>query len=119
MVDIEGIINRNIPKTMKNSAHEEISLVTNHNLEEGLLKDALKDADAFVGVSRGNLVTAEMVREIKENPINFAMANPTPQIMPEDAKAGGAAIVGTGRPDFPNMVNNILVFPGLMKGHYL
>lgn len=116
MVDIEGIINRNIPNTMKNSAHEEISLVTNHNLEEGLLKDALKDADAFVGVSRGNLVTAEMVREMKENPIIFAMANPTPEIMPDEAKAGGAAIVGTGRPDFPNMVNNILVFPGLMKG---
>jgi malate dehydrogenase (oxaloacetate-decarboxylating) len=116
MVDIEGIINRNIPVTMKNSAHEEMSKITNHNLEEGTLKDALKDADAFIGVSRGNLVTSDMVRGMKKDSIIFAMANPVPEIMPDEAKAGGAAIIGTGRPDFPNMVNNILVFPGLMKG---
>lgn len=116
MVDIEGIINRNIPNSMKNSAHKEISKLTNHNLEEGTLKDALIDADAFIGVSRGNLVTSEMVRAMKKGPIIFAMANPVPEIMPDEAKAGGAAIIGTGRPDFPNMVNNILVFPGLMKG---
>lgn len=116
MVDTKGIINRDIPETLKNSAHEEIALLTNNNLEKGLLNDALKGADVFIGVSKGNLVTADMVKEMKEKPIIFAMANPIPEIMPDEAKAGGAAIIGTGRPDFPNMVNNILVFPGLMKG---
>ena len=79
------------------------------------LADALKGADAFVGVSRPNLVTKEMVATMN-NGIVFAMANPTPEIMPDEAKAGGAAVVGTGRSDFPNQINNVLVFPGLFKG---
>ncbi len=116
MVDREGIINRNEPDTMLNEAHQAIAEVTNKGLDSGKLSVALKNADAFVGVSAPNLVTADMVRSMKKDPIVFAMANPDPEIMPDQAIAGGAAIVGTGRPDFPNMVNNILIFPGLMKG---
>ena len=79
------------------------------------LADALKGADAFVGVSRPGLVTAEMVSTMN-NGIVFPMANPTPEIMPDEAKKGGAAVVGTGRSDFPNQINNVLVFPGIFKG---
>ena len=75
----------------------------------------LRGADAFVGVSRPNLVTAEMVSTMKDG-IVFAMANPTPEIMPDEAKRGGAAVVGTGRSDFPNQINNVMVFPGIFKG---
>ena len=83
--------------------------------DSGKLADALKGADAFIGVSRPNLVTKEMVSTMN-NGIVFAMANPTPEIMPDEALAGGAAVVGTGRSDFPNQINNVLVFPGVFKG---
>lgn len=116
MVDRNGIINKNQPETMLNWAHEEIAQVTNADLKQGSLKDALKGADAFIGVSRPGLVTKEMVATMNKGAIIFAMANPTPEIFPDEAKAGGAAIVGTGRSDFPNQVNNVLVFPGLFKG---
>ena len=90
--------------------------VTNKNKLHGSLADALKGADAFVGVSKPKLVTAEMVRSMNDKPILFAMANPTPEIMPDEAKAAGAFIVGTGRSDFPNQINNVIAFPGIFKG---
>ena len=98
-----------------NSGQEEISHISNLHHEKGLLADAMKGADAFVGVSRPKMVTKEMVGTMN-NGIVFAMANPVPEIMPEEAKAGGAAVVGTGRSDFPNQINNVLIFPGIFKG---
>ncbi len=98
-----------------NAAKAEIAKVTNRNHLTGTLADALKGADAFVGVSAANVVSAEMVSTMKDG-IVFAMANPVPEIMPDVAKAGGAAVVGTGRSDFPNQINNVLVFPGIFKG---
>lgn len=114
MVDLCGIINRDTE--YENPAHNRIKSVSNRNVKKGTLADALKGADAFVGVSKPKLVTAEMVQSMAEKPIVFAMANPTPEIMPDEAKAAGAYIVGTGRSDFPNQINNVLVFPGLFKG---
>jgi malate dehydrogenase (oxaloacetate-decarboxylating) len=86
------------------------------NQASGTLADAMKHADIFIGVSAPNSVTQEMVRSMNADPMIFAMANPTPEIMPDDAKAAGAKIVGTGRSDFPNQINNVLVFPGLFRG---
>lgn len=97
------------------SGKEEISHRSNLLHEHGKLSDALVGADAFVGVSREGLVTAEMVSAMKSG-IVLAMANPIPEIMPDEAKRGGAAVVGTGRSDFPNQINNVLIFPGLFKG---
>ena len=113
MCDIHGIICEGDEGL--NAGQEEISHVSNLNHEHGTLADALKGADAFVGVSRPNLVTPEMVSTMNQG-IVFAMANPTPEIMPADAKKGGAAVVGTGRSDFPNQINNVMVFPGIFKG---
>ena len=113
MCDIHGIICEGDEGL--NPGQEEISHISNLNHEHGTLADALKGADAFVGVSRPNLVTAEMVSTMKGG-IVFAMANPTPEIMPDEAKKGGAAVIGTGRSDFPNQINNVLVFPGVFKG---
>ena len=90
--------------------------VTNPHNEQGLLSDALKGADIFVGVSAPNIVTAEMVKSMNKDAIIFAMANPVPEIMPDVAKAAGARIVGTGRSDFPNQINNVVAFPGIFKG---
>ncbi len=90
--------------------------VTNLHHEKGLLKDALIGADVFVGVSAPNLVSAEMVASMNKDAILFAMANPVPEIMPDVAKAAGAKVVGTGRSDFPNQVNNVIAFPGIFKG---
>ena len=90
--------------------------VTNLHHEKGLLKDALVGADVFVGVSAPNLVSAEMVASMNKDAILFAMANPVPEIMPDVAKAAGAKVVGTGRSDFPNQVNNVIAFPGIFKG---
>lgn len=97
------------------AGQEELSHVTNLDHEHGTLADAMRGADAFVGVSRGNLVSREMVASMDKG-IVFAMANPIPEIMPEDALAAGAAVVGTGRSDFPNQINNVLVFPGVFRG---
>ena len=113
MCDIHGIICEG-DKGLT-SGQEEISHISNRSHEHGALADALKGADAFVGVSRPNLVTAEMVSTMNQG-IVFAMANPTPEIMPDEAKKGGAAVIGTGRSDFPNQINNVLVFPGIFKG---
>ena len=113
MCDIHGIICEG--DAGLNPGQEEISHISNRNHEHGTLADALKGADAFVGVSRPGLVTAEMVGTMNQG-IVFPMANPVPEIMPDEAKRGGAAVVGTGRSDFPNQVNNVLVFPGVFKG---
>lgn len=114
MVDIGGIINRD--DRYDNPAHAEMSKITNKNNRKGALADAMKGADAFVGVSRPNLVNADMVKSMAEKPILFPMANPNPEITYDDAKAAGAFIVGTGRSDYPNQINNVLVFPGVFKG---
>ena len=113
MCDINGIICEGDEGL--NAGQEEISHVSNLNHEHGKLADALKGADAFIGVSRPGLVTKEMVSTMN-NGIVFAMANPTPEIMPDEAKAGGVRVMATGRSDFPNQVNNVLCFPGLFKG---
>ena len=98
-----------------NAEQQEIARISNCGHERGSLADAMKGADAFVGVSRPNLVSPEMVASMNRG-IVFAMANPTPEIMPDEAKKAGAAVVGTGRSDFPNQINNVLVFPGIFKG---
>lgn len=97
-------------------AQEELAKVTNLEHQKGLLADAVKGADIFVGVSRPGMLTAEMVSTMATDSIVLAMANPTPEIMPDEAKKGGAKVVGTGRSDFPNQINNVLIFPGLFKG---
>ncbi len=99
-----------------NWMQEKMAKLTNPNNETGSLADALKGADIFVGVSAPNIVTPEMVKSMASDSILFAMANPTPEIMPDVAKAAGAKIVGTGRSDFPNQVNNVVAFPGIFKG---
>lgn len=114
LVDRFGIVYDGAPEN--NPAQAEMAKVTNLEGRRGGLAEALQGADVFVGVSRPGLVTAEMVRAMAERPILFPMANPTPEIFPEEAKAGGAAVVGTGRSDYPNQVNNILAFPGIFKG---
>ena len=97
-------------------AHTELSKKTNPNKLCGNLKDVIANADVFIGVSAPNLLSAEDIKTMAENPIVFAMANPTPEIMPDEAKKGGAFIVGTGRSDFPNQINNVLAFPGIFRG---
>ncbi len=99
-----------------NSAQEEISKVTNLSHMKGTLADALCGADVFIGVSAPNLVTPEMVKSMAKDSILFPMANPTPEIMPDVAKAAGARVVGTGRSDFANQINNVLAFPGIFRG---
>lgn len=114
LVDSQGALVDGDPRL--NSAKQEIAAVTNKDKETGSLADVLKGKDVFIGVSAPGLVTADMVRTMASDPIVFAMANPTPEIMPDEAKAGGARIVATGRSDFPNQINNVLVFPGIFRG---
>lgn len=99
-----------------NWAQIEMSKITNKNNETGVLEEVLKGKDVFIGVSAPNIVTKEMVANMGDKPIIFAMANPVPEIMPDAAKTGGAFIIGTGRSDFPNQVNNVLAFPGIFRG---
>ena len=99
-----------------NPAQAAMAEITNKNKQTGPLTEIIKGKDVFIGVSAPNLVTAEMVGTMAKDPIVFAMANPTPEIMPDVAKAGGATIVATGRSDFPNQINNVLVFPGIFRG---
>ncbi|WP_294468933.1 malic enzyme-like NAD(P)-binding protein [uncultured Anaerofustis sp.] len=99
-----------------NYVQKELSKITNPNKEDGTLKDVIKNADVFIGVSKGNLVDKEMVESMNDDAVIFAMANPTPEIMPDAAKSGGARVVGTGRSDFENQVNNVLAFPGIFRG---
>lgn len=114
MCDINGILSETSPNL--NWMQKSMLEVTNPYSEKGLLKDALVNADIFVGVSAPNIVTPEMVSSMNKDSIIFAMANPVPEIMPDVAKAAGARIVGTGRSDFPNQVNNVIAFPGIFKG---
>lgn len=114
LCDSKGIVMEGNPRN--NAVKEEIAHRTNPIHQSGTLKEAIHNADVFVGVSQANMVTLEMVRSMDRDPIIFAMANPVPEIMPDVAKEAGAVVVGTGRSDFPNQVNNVLVFPGFFKG---
>ena len=115
MCDRNGIIHKGREKGM-NWAKEEMAGVTNNGNKVGTLADALTGADVFIGVSTANIVSAEMIKSMNKDPIVFAMANPVPEIDPEAAKKSGARIVGTGRSDYPNQINNVLAFPGVFRG---
>ena len=114
MLNSKGIICEGDPKL--NEAQAEMAKITNKEHLTGDLATAMKGADAFVGVSKPDLVTEEMVKSMNDKPMIFAMSNPVPEIMPDKAKAAGAFIVGTGRSDFPNQINNVVAFPGIFKG---
>ena len=114
MVDRFGILCRDDEGL--NEAHRAIAEVTNEEGLTGTLADAMRGADVFIGVSAPNVVSREMVSSMASGAIVFPMANPTPEIMPEDAKAAGAAVIGTGRSDYPNQINNVLAFPGIFRG---
>ncbi len=105
-------------KESMNPIKEEIAQVTNLGKEKGGLAEVIREADVFIGVSAPNTLTTEMVKTMAENAIVFACANPVPEILPDDAKAGGAAVVATGRSDFPNQINNVLAFPGIFRGAF-
>ena len=111
--DSKGIISKN--RNNLSEVKQELLTFTNKDNLDGSLKDALKDADAFIGVSVGNILSSDDIQLMTTNPIIFALANPTPEIDPYLAKKAGAAVVSTGRSDFPNQVNNVLVFPGIFK----
>jgi malate dehydrogenase (oxaloacetate-decarboxylating) len=115
MCDSKGAIFEGRPTGM-NEMKNEVALYTNRNKQSGQLKDIIKGADVFIGVSRAGVLSSEMVKSMKKDPIIFAMANPNPEIHPRDAKEAGARVVGTGRSDFPNQVNNVLAFPGIFRG---
>lgn len=112
--DRDGALNRDIEYS--NKYFEELANITNPNNESGILKDVIKNADVFIGVSAPNIVSKEMVKSMNSDAILFAMANPTPEIFPDDAKEAGAKVIGTGRSDFPNQINNVLAFPGIFRG---
>lgn len=114
LCDSRGIISRDNPNL--NWIKKEMCEVTNLENKKGILADALVGADIFIGVSAPGSVTADMVRTMNKDAIIFAMANPVPEIMPDEAKAAGARVVGTGRSDFPNQINNVVAFPGIFKG---
>ena len=114
MCDINGMLNESSPNL--NWMQKEMLKVTNLEGRQGTLADALKGADIFVGVSAPNIVTKEMVASMNHDAILFAMANPVPEIMPDLAKEAGAKVVGTGRSDFPNQINNVMAFPGIFRG---
>ncbi|MGI6698697.1 MAG: NAD(P)-dependent malic enzyme [Clostridia bacterium] len=115
MCDRNGIIHKNRTEGM-NWAKEEMAQVTNKGNKTGTLADAMVGADVFIGVSTANIVTEEMIKSMNKDPIVFAMANPVPEIDPDLAKKAGARIVGTGRSDYPNQINNVLAFPGIFRG---
>lgn len=114
MCDSKGILSRT--RTDLNSEKQKLLELTNPRDISGGLRDAIQGADVFVGVSAPNALTTEDVRTMNPDAIIFAMANPVPEIMPDDARAGGARIIATGRSDFPNQLNNVLAFPGIFKG---
>ena len=115
LCDRKGAIYEGRPENM-NPVKEEIAKLTNRGMEKGTLAEVIKGADAFIGVSAPNMLTTEIVATMAKDAIIFACANPTPEIFPEDAKAGGAKVVATGRSDYPNQVNNVLAFPGIFRG---
>lgn len=114
LVDINGTVYEGAPSN--NPEQEKMAKITNKDNLKGDLAEAMKGADIFIGVSKPNLVTQDMVRSMDKDPIVFAMANPVPEIMPDLAKEAGAYVVGTGRSDFPNQVNNVMAFPGIFSG---
>ncbi|MBQ1353585.1 MAG: NAD-dependent malic enzyme [Ruminococcus sp.] len=114
LCDSKGIICKGDEKL--NAVKREMAEITNLDHKTGTLADAMKGADVFLGISAAGCVSEDMVKSMAENPILFAMANPTPEIMPDLAKKAGAAVVGTGRSDFPNQINNVLAFPGIFRG---
>lgn len=114
MCDRKGIIYRG--STNNNWLKEELSEITNKLNKKGTLEDAMVDSDVFIGVSSGNVVSPEMIKSMKKNAIVFAMANPTPEILPDLAKKSGARVIGTGRSDFANQINNVVAFPGIFRG---
>lgn len=114
LVDSKGLIYQG--RDNLNPIKESLSHITNREQRSGDLAAALDGTDVFIGVSKPNLVTSEMVKSMAEDPIIFAMANPDPEILPDVAKAGGAAVIATGRSDFPNQINNVLAFPGIFRG---
>ena len=116
LVDKNGILA--VGEEWMNPAQKEMAEITNKERLHGDLKTAMKGRDIFVGVSAPNIVTSEMVSTMADDAIVFAMANPTPEIMPDEAKKGGAKVVATGRSDFPNQINNVLVFPGVFRGAF-
>lgn len=99
-----------------NPTKDVVAKWTNKDKIEGSLEEVVKDADVFIGVSVANALSQDMVKSMADNPIIFAMANPNPEIIPDDAKAAGARVVGTGRSDYPNQINNVLAFPGIFRG---
>ncbi|MBY0124067.1 NADP-dependent malic enzyme [Bacillus sp. S/N-304-OC-R1] len=115
MCDTKGAIYEGRPHGM-NDVKNDVAKYTNRDKLSGSLADVIKGADVFIGVSAAGALTADMVSSMNQDPIIFAMANPNPEIMPEEAKAAGAAVIGTGRSDFPNQVNNVLAFPGIFRG---
>ena len=115
MCDINGVISR-YKDLSHNKYMEELAQITNPENVTGMLKDAMVGADVFIGVSAPNIVSKDMVRTMNKDGIIFAMANPTPEIFPEDAKEAGIAVMGTGRSDYPNQINNVLAFPGVFRG---
>ncbi|MGI6142404.1 MAG: NAD(P)-dependent malic enzyme [bacterium] len=115
LCDRAGIIYQGRPEGM-NSAKEELAQITNKEGRRGSLAAALAGADVFIGVSAPGVVTGEMVQSMNKDPMIFAMANPVPEIYPEEARAAGAKVIGTGRSDFPNQINNVLAFPGILRG---
>ncbi|MBT6334695.1 MAG: NADP-dependent malic enzyme, partial [Candidatus Magasanikbacteria bacterium] len=114
LIDSKGLVCD--ARTDLNPVKQELLSQTNKSNICGVAADAFKGADVFIGVSRPGVVSSDMVRSMAKDPIIFAMANPTPEIMPDEAKAAGAAVVATGRSDFPNQVNNVLAFPGIFRG---
>lgn len=114
LCDINGIICEGDDSLSE--VHKYMATITNREKKTGTLADAMKGADVFIGVSAPNIVSKEMVKSMAEKPVIFSMANPTPEIMPDVAKEAGAAVVGTGRSDFPNQINNVLAFPGIFRG---
>ncbi len=114
--DSKGIISKKRQDIKDNLSKFKISKTTNQKNISGELSDAIKDADVFIGVSKGNILNGKLIKQMGNNPIIFAMANPDPEIMPEEAYENGAFIVGTGRSDYPNQINNLLAFPGIFKG---
>ncbi|WP_303660320.1 NADP-dependent malic enzyme [Salipaludibacillus sp. LMS25] len=115
LCDSKGAIYDGRPYGM-NQLKQDMALVTNLEKREGTLEEIIKGTDVFIGVSVAGALTKEMVKSMNDNPIIFAMANPVPEIMPEEAKEAGASVIGTGRSDFPNQVNNVLAFPGIFRG---
>ncbi|APF23269.1 NAD(P)-dependent malic enzyme [Clostridium butyricum] len=115
MCDINGVISRD-KDFSDNKYMAELAKITNPHNVTGMLKDAMVDADVFIGVSAPNIVSKDMVKTMNKDGIIFAMANPTPEIFPEDAKEAGIAVMGTGRSDYPNQINNVLAFPGVFRG---